>query len=388
VQVDVRLDDVVIKAMQQQPERRYQQVSEMKTDVDRIRTSPMQKSEVGSQKSEGKTSRIAAIIAACLALAGAGGYFIWEKMNASRASRTQAEPGSAESSPTLQRAEPSPASGRPDGLKPPTTLPAATTTTASATTDAPFVNTLGMKFVPVPITGGPTGGQRVLFSVWDTRVRDYEIFVKETKREWPKADVVQGTNHPAVNVSWEDATTFTKWLTERERAAGSLAREEEYRLPTDYEWSCAAGIGDRENAAISPAAKKPSIKDEFPWGTLWPPPKDAGNFAGEEMHGLAQVKFANSVRVTIPEYNDGFVTTSPVGSFAANRFGIYDMAGNVAQWCDDWFDDKRELHILRGSSWAHGSSPSLLSSVRHRPVAENGGNRMYGFRCVLAPTAP
>ncbi len=52
VQVDVRLDQVVIKAMQQQPERRYQQVSEMKTDVDRIRTSPMQKAEVGKRKAE------------------------------------------------------------------------------------------------------------------------------------------------------------------------------------------------------------------------------------------------------------------------------------------------------------------------------------------------
>ena len=62
----------------------------------------------------------------------------------------------------------------------------------TATKDAPFVNTLGMKFVPVPILGGPTGGQRVLFSVWDTRVQDYAEFVKETKREWKKPDFEQG----------------------------------------------------------------------------------------------------------------------------------------------------------------------------------------------------
>ena len=50
-----------------------------------------------------------------------------------------------------------------------------------------------MKFVPVPITGGPTDGQRVLFSVWETRVQDYEAFVKDTNRVWPRpGDVEQG----------------------------------------------------------------------------------------------------------------------------------------------------------------------------------------------------
>ena len=57
---------------------------------------------------------------------------------------------------------------------------------SSAPEDGSFVNTLGMKFVPVPIIGGPSGGQRVLFSVWETRVQDYEVFAKETEREWPR----------------------------------------------------------------------------------------------------------------------------------------------------------------------------------------------------------
>ena len=63
---------------------------------------------------------------------------------------------------------------------------------AGGTKDTPYMNSLGMKFVPVPILGGPTGGQRVLFSVWDTRVQDYEVFLKETKREWPKPGFEQG----------------------------------------------------------------------------------------------------------------------------------------------------------------------------------------------------
>ncbi len=116
---------------------------------------------------------------------------------------------------------------------------------ATASKDRPFVNSLGMKFVPVPIIGGPSDGKRMLFCVWDTRVRDYEVFVKETGREWSKAsDVEQGAEHPAVNVSWEDATAFCAWLTEQERKVGRLAVKEVYRLPTDHEWSCAVGSGN------------------------------------------------------------------------------------------------------------------------------------------------
>jgi hypothetical protein len=63
---------------------------------------------------------------------------------------------------------------------------AAAPTTITATKDAPFVNTLGMKFVPVPITGGPTNGQRVLFSIWETRVQDFEVFLEATGRTSPK----------------------------------------------------------------------------------------------------------------------------------------------------------------------------------------------------------
>jgi len=142
--------------------------------------------------------------------------------------------------------------------------------TASATKDKPFVNTLGMKFVPVPITGGPTDKQRVLFSIWETRVQDYELFVKETKREWPKARFDQDPTHPATNITWSDAGAFCQWLTASERKAGTIGESEVYRLPSDHEWSCAVGIGEQEDAAKVPHDKDGKLADVYPWGGLAP----------------------------------------------------------------------------------------------------------------------
>ncbi|HCN27256.1 MAG TPA: hypothetical protein DIT64_00380 [Verrucomicrobiales bacterium] len=241
-----------------------------------------------------------------------------------------------------------------------------------------------MKFVPVPITGGPTDKQRVLFSIWETRVQDYEAFVKETKREWPKPQFEQGPTHPAVNVTWEEAQLFCQWLTTRDRAAGKLGANEHYRLPSDHEWSCAVELGTREDPAMLPLTKSAKINDVFPWGTQWPPPKGAGNYAGEEMQPDRDAGKFPAVKGVIAGYNDGFVTTSPVGSFAANRFGLYDMGGNVAQWCEDW-GDKDRTRVLRGESWGGDVRGRLLSS--HRERVPSGRYNSFGFRCVLSAVA-
>jgi Protein kinase domain/Sulfatase-modifying factor enzyme 1 len=257
----------------------------------------------------------------------------------------------------------------------------------AATKDQPFVNSLGMKFVPVPIIGGPTGGQRVLFSVWDTRVQDYEVFVKETKREWPKPDFEQDPTHPAVDVSWEDAQLFCQWLTGRERSAGRLPAGFSYRLPGDHEWSCAVEIGAREDAVNLPSEKSGKINDAFPWGTQWPPPRGAGNYAGEELRAaLAAGKFT-FIKDVIAGYDDGFVNTSPVGSFAANRFGLSDIGGNVWQWCEDWFDKDQKGRVQRGASWRNNDRSDLLSSYRF-PSAPGNRYPRNGFRCVVAASAP
>jgi formylglycine-generating enzyme required for sulfatase activity len=245
-----------------------------------------------------------------------------------------------------------------------------------------FVNSLGMTFVPVPIIGGPTDGRRVLFSVWDTRVQDYEVFVKETKQEWRKVDFPQGPTHPAVMVDWDAAHLFCQWLTERERKQGGISAQQSYRLPTDHEWSCAVGLGEKEDAAKLPSEKSGGINNVFPWGTEWPPSAPAGNYAGEEMRPALSAGKYSFIKEVIPGYNDGFVETSPVGSFPANQFGLFDMGGNVWQWCEDWIEKEHRNRTLRGASWDNNDRQRLLLSFRrYHPAQVCAPN--YGFRCVL-----
>jgi formylglycine-generating enzyme required for sulfatase activity len=253
-----------------------------------------------------------------------------------------------------------------------------TATSATATADAPFENSLGMKFVPVPIAGGPTDKQRVLFSVWETRVQDYQAFVDETKREWPKPDFQQGPTHPAVMVSWDDAQAFCAWLTWRGRKFGQLSAGEHYRLPSDHEWSCAIGIGQSEVPSKSPEQKSQELQHVFPWGA-WPLKKGAGNYSGEEALGHETWKEQS----ILTGYRDDFPYTAPVGSFEANRFGLFDLNGNAWEWCEDTFNATDTSRVMRGASFNNGSRGALSSSKRdHHP--SNARNDSYGFRVVLS----
>lgn len=129
------------------------------------------------------------------------------------------------------------------------------------------INSLGLRFVPVP-------GTSVLFSVWQTRVQDYAAYaraVNGVNDSWKNPGFKQDATHPVVNVSWDDAKAFCVWLTEKER--GKLPAGSKYRLPTDAEWSRAVGIGDAEEkagASRSPKEKDEKIKDkEHPWAYPW-----------------------------------------------------------------------------------------------------------------------
>src|SRR4051794_36685136 len=97
----------------------------------------------------------------------------------------------------------------------------------------PFVNTLGMKFIPFP-KGKSEKGQ-LLMSVWDTRVRDFAEFCNATGNIPSRPKFTQGLNDPAVYVSWKQARKFCEWLTTNDQAAELISRLSRYRLPTDRE---------------------------------------------------------------------------------------------------------------------------------------------------------
>src|SRR6516165_4969742 len=228
-----------------------------------------------------------------------------------------------------------------------------------ATRERPWVNSLGMKFVPV-------AGTQVLFSVWDTRVQDFEAFVGDTNYDatggmwslgkegwmqrgatWREPGFSQGPTHPVVGVSWNDAKKFCEWLTGREQVSGKLPPGRVYRLPTDAEWS--AGVGLQGEEGNNPKEKHGKI-ELYPWGKEWPPPAGVGNYAGEE----ARTGDWPPGWSTITDYNDRYARTSPVGSFAANASGLYDMGGNVWQWCEDWYDAMEQSRVARGGCWTDG----------------------------------
>jgi serine/threonine protein kinase/formylglycine-generating enzyme required for sulfatase activity len=280
-------------------------------------------------------------------------------------SRLEGAEGSLLSRLGQPKVQPSPAAATPATTLPSTSNegfvavpPKAALNFAAVTKEKPYENSLGMKFVPV-------GEAHLLFSIWDTRVSDYETFTKETNRQWTKPSFRQTPSDPAVNVSWEDSRAFCAWLTEVEQKAGRLNSKQSYRLPTDAEWSLAAG------------------DTKYPWGNQWPPPRGCGNYSA-------------SLHV------DDYKFTSPVGSFPPNATGLYDMGGNVWQWCEDWYRkemnskaaldndpslkkdaDGKTLRVVRGGSYFVGAEIDLESSLRVGGGSSNGRNANNGFRCVL-----
>ncbi|MGV3661294.1 MAG: SUMF1/EgtB/PvdO family nonheme iron enzyme [Prosthecobacter sp.] len=239
-----------------------------------------------------------------------------------------------------------------------------------------ITNTLGMTFVPVP-------GTQVLVCAHETRRKDFAAFATATKHpsdDW-KNQSAHGIpcgaddDHPVVGVTWKEADLFCQWLTRLDPGI--------YRLPSDREWSLAVGLGPYEPTGGDNTPKVLGLqgRTEMPHGQAYPPVGKAGNYADDAL--LLRVGAAT----VILGYNDRHATTSRAGGYMANPFGIYDLGGNVAEWCQDYYDERFAERVIRGGSWKDGTR-ELLFSARRTPLQEEVMLPTVGFRCVFVPREP
>lgn len=155
-------------------------------------------------------------------------------------------------------------------------------------------------------------------------------------------------DHPARPVSWYGAMTYARFYGKR--------------LPTEAQWEKAARGG--------------LVGKKYPWGNRLS--RDYANYRGTGGRDIWE-------------------NTAPVGSFAPNRYGLYDMAGNVCEWCSDWYDigyyavsSKRNpigpnsgtQRVLRGGTFEYDPAAYLRVAFRHSNWPEEGGWLFYGFRCA------
>ena len=176
---------------------------------------------------------------------------------------------------------------------------------------------------------------------------------------------------PAVNVSWQQAALYCNWLSEKEGfdpfyqtkkgyVSGQNKDANGYRLLTEVEWAWLARNKDGDVLT-------------YPWGNNPSPSllKPVGNFADKQA--------AQLITFILPNYDDDYVGTAPVGRYPANHRGLFDLGGNASEWVNDWYDakgnsggdltdplgpDVGEFHVVRGASWAKGHLPQLRLAYR------------------------
>ena len=204
----------------------------------------------------------------------------------------------------------------------------------------------------------------------------FEMTNKEFEKFMPSHRAHRGTtspgdNDPVIHVTWEEAMAYCQWRATRETAVmGSC------RLPTEAEWEYAARAG--------------LVQKEYPWGTF-PPDEYTIPLATYKARSLS-----NETQT---------VKLARVGTHTPNGFGLHDMAGNVWEWCQDWYGEDAYAaykgmsgtvtnpsgpstgvrRAWRGGSWL--SEPRFLRCATRGGLGPNHWMDTLGFRCVRVPSA-
>ena len=186
-----------------------------------------------------------------------------------------------------------------------------------------------------------------------------------------KGESLNREKQPAVQVSWEQAALFCNWLSEKEKLppvymkrGGKLLPREPfptgYRLPTEAEWEYCVRFAQNKSSLI------------YPWGDTFPPKSKTLN--------IADISAKDLLPAYLEKYNDGYPVAAPPASFKANALGLYDLGGNVAEWCNDYYSiysfsptaiyqdpsgpQDGKHHVVRGSSWENASISVVRASYR------------------------
>jgi formylglycine-generating enzyme required for sulfatase activity len=211
---------------------------------------------------------------------------------------------------------------------------------------------------------------------------EYRQFRPEHRSGFILQTTLELDRAPVVNVSWQEAAAYCNWLSGQdgltpayEMKGGSFAPvtpiTNGYRLPTEAEWEW---VARRDGASLR----------KYPWGDALPVPPGAGNYADRSAQAL--------LPTVISDYDDGYAATAPVGSFAANPAGFFDLGGNVAEWTHDLYTvqprseaavvdpaatGEGTLHVIRGSSWKSAAVTELRLAYRDYG---DGRRNDLGFR--------
>jgi len=207
-----------------------------------------------------------------------------------------------------------------------------------------ILNSLSFDMIKIPNKNYEMGKYSVTIAEYMHFAKVNEEHLPEWKKKLGRYEKINLTdNAPIIGVSWNDAVAYCKWLNEQQK-------EYVYRLPREAEWEYACRAGTTTKWSFGDNEKK---LDKYAW-------------YDENSYDLGE------------EHKD--YGTHVVGEKLSNPWGLFDMHGNVWEWCEDWYDEEKKYKVLRGGSW-NGFASVTRSAFRFRGYPSDRSNDV-GFRLL------